>query len=122
MTGVQTCALPISGLKGIPNACEEIIVARDIILAGLTGVRLHICHVSTAGSIQLIRRGKADGIRVTCEVTPHHLALTEAVVSDFDADSKVNPPLRTQADVDALRAALLDGTMTPSLPIMPLII
>lgn len=101
----------LTGLKGIPNACEEIIVARDIILAGLTGVRLHICHVSTAGSIQLIRRGKADGIRVTCEVTPHHLALTEAVVSDFDADSKVNPPLRTQADVDALRAALLDGTI-----------
>lgn len=101
----------IYGLKGIPAAAEEIMVSRDIILADLTGAHLHICHASSSGSIDLIRNAKAEGINVTCEVTPHHLTLTDEVVGDYDTDTKVNPPLRSQQDIDCLREALKDGTI-----------
>jgi len=90
------------GLRGIPTAAEEIIVARDLALAELTGGRLHIAHVSTAGSVELIRRAKEKGIKVTAEVTPHHLTLTEEKVIGYDTNAKVNPPLRTKGDIQAL--------------------
>jgi len=99
------------GLRGIPAAAEEVIIARDLALAALTGARLHVPHVSTAGSVELIRAAKAKGARVTAEVTPHHLTLTEELVSGYDPVFKVAPPLRGRADVDALRAALADGTI-----------
>ncbi|WP_054694761.1 dihydroorotase [Syntrophomonas palmitatica] len=99
----------IYGLKGIPAAAEEVMVARDIILAGLTGGRLHICHVSTSGTLELIRQARQEGIRVTCEVTPHHLILTDQAVGSYDADTKVNPPLRSLEHVQALREALQEG-------------
>jgi len=90
------------GLHGIPNAAEEIMVARDLALAQLTGARLHIAHVTTEGSVELIRRAKEDGTRVTAEVTPHHLTLTEEQVIGYDTNAKVNPPLRTERDIQAL--------------------
>jgi dihydroorotase len=96
------------GLSGIPNAAEDIIVARDLALAELTGGRLHIAHVTTEGSVELIRRAKEKGIRVTAEVTPHHLTLTEEKVSGYDTSAKVNPPLRTRRDVEALVRGLND--------------
>jgi len=99
------------GLRGIPNASEEVMVARDITLAGLTGARLHIAHVSAAGSVQLIRDAKARGIKVTAEVTPHHFMLTDEVILDYDTNAKVNPPIRTKEDVDAMREGLRDGTI-----------
>jgi dihydroorotase len=100
------------GLRGIPAISEEICVARDIALARLTGCHLHIAHVSTAGSVDLVRAAKNDGARVTAEVTPHHLILTDDLIArDFDPLLKVNPPLRTRKDVDALRHGLLDGTI-----------
>lgn len=100
------------GLRGIPAISEEICVARDIALARSTGARLHIAHVSTAGSVGIIRGAKAEGVRVTGEVTPHHLILTdELIAKDFDPLYKVNPPLRTQKDIAALRQGLLDGTI-----------
>jgi dihydroorotase len=99
------------GLAGIPAAAEESMVARDIALAELTGARLHIAHVSTAGSVELVRSGKKRGVRVTCEVTPHHLTLTEEKVMGYDTNAKVNPPLRTQNDIEALIAGLRDGTV-----------
>ncbi|MBI4228238.1 MAG: dihydroorotase [Deltaproteobacteria bacterium] len=99
------------GLRGIPNASEEVMVARDITLAGLTGARLHIAHVSAAGSVQLIRDAKARGIKVTAEVTPHHFMLTDEVILDYDTNAKVNPPIRTKEDVDAIREGLRDGTI-----------
>ncbi|MGI6469480.1 MAG: dihydroorotase [Syntrophomonadaceae bacterium] len=99
------------GLKGIPAAAEEVMVARDIILARLTGGRLHICHASTLGTMDLIRQAKAEGLNVTCEVTPHHLTLSDEIVGTYDADTKVMPPLRSQEHIEALRAALLDGTI-----------
>lgn len=99
------------GLKGIPAAAEEVMVARDIILSGMTGSRLHICHLSTRGSLELVRRAKAEGIAVTCEVTPHHLTLTDEIVGDYDTDSKVSPPLRSGEDVAALREALVEGVI-----------
>ena len=99
------------GMKGIPAAAEDIALARDLILAQLTGVRFHALHVSTAGSVELIRRAKASGIRVTAEATPHHLLLTDAELQSFDPLFKVNPPLRSAADVEALRAGLADGTI-----------
>jgi dihydroorotase len=99
------------GLKGIPAAAEETIVARDISLAELTGGRLHIAHVSTAGSLELIRRAKDKGIKVTAEVTPHHLTLTEESVIGYDTSAKVNPPLRTGRDIKALLQGLKDGTI-----------
>ncbi len=99
------------GLRGWPAVAEEAIIARDVLLAEHVGSRLHVCHVSTAGSVELLRWAKARGARVTAEVTPHHLLLTEDLVESFDPVYKVNPPLRTAADVAALRAALADGTI-----------
>jgi len=99
------------GLKGIPAAAEETIVARDISLAKLTGGRLHIAHASTAGSVELIRSAKEKGIKVTAEVTPHHLTLTEQAVMGYDTNAKVNPPLRTAKDIEALIGGLKDGTI-----------
>lgn len=99
------------GLKGIPPAAEEVMVARDIILAQATGGRVHIAHVSTLGSIELIKMAKSKGLAVTCEVTPHHLSLTDDMVGDYDADTKVNPPLRSWEHVEALRRALKEGVI-----------
>jgi dihydroorotase len=99
------------GLRGWPAVAEESIIARDVLLAGHVGSRLHICHVSTAGSVEIIRWAKARGIPVTAEVTPHHLLLTDEAASTYDAIFKVNPPLRSDADVLALRAGLADGTI-----------
>lgn len=99
------------GLPGIPAAAEESMVARDIALAELTGARLHIAHISTAGSVELVRAGKKKGIRVTCEVTPHHLTLTDEKVMGYDTNAKVNPPLRTTKDIGALIEGLRDGTI-----------
>jgi dihydroorotase len=101
----------IYGLKGIPAAAEEVMVARDIILAEATGASVHICHISTAGSVELIRAAQERGVQVSCEVTPHHLILTDEVVGSYDADTKVNPPLRSLEDVIALRDAILDGVV-----------
>jgi dihydroorotase len=100
------------GMTGWPAAAEEIMVARDIRLAELTGCRLHIAHISTAGSVELVRAAKAKGLPVTCEVTPHHLFLTEdAITLDYETNLKMNPPLRTAEDAAALVAGLLDGTV-----------
>ncbi len=99
------------GLKGIPRTAEDVIVARDIQLAELTGGHLHCAHVSTAGAVAMIRAAKARGVRVTAEVTPHHLALTDAACDGYETNAKMNPPLREKGDVDALRAALADGTI-----------
>jgi dihydroorotase len=97
------------GLHGWPAVAEEAIIARDTLLAGHVGARLHICHVSTAGSVEILRQAKARGIAVTAEVTPHHLLLTDASAESYDPVFKVNPPLRTHDDVAALRAALREG-------------
>jgi dihydroorotase len=99
------------GLKGIPAAAEEIMVARDILLAELTGGHVHLCHMSTRGSVDLIRRAKERGIRVTAEVTPHHLTLTDHACEEYDTQAKMNPPLREAADVAALRGALKSGVI-----------
>ena len=99
------------GLAGWPQVAEEAIIARDVLLAEHVGSRLHICHVSTAGSVDIIRWAKARGIKVTAEVTPHHLILTEDLVKDYNPIFKVNPPLRTEKDVLALREAVADGTI-----------
>lgn len=99
------------GLAGWPAVAEEAIIARDVLLASHVGARLHICHVSTAGSVEVVRWAKSRGFDVTAEVTPHHLLLTEDLVSTYDARYKVNPPLRRDEDVEALRGALADGTI-----------
>jgi len=99
------------GLTGWPAVAEESIIARDALLAEHVGSRVHICHLSTAGSVEIVRWAKAKGINVTAEVTPHHLLLTDELARSYDAVYKVNPPLRTQEDVLALRAALVDGTI-----------
>ena len=99
------------GLTGWPSVAEESIIARDVLLAEHVGSRVHICHLSTAGSVEIVRWAKARGINVTAEVTPHHLLLTDELARSYDAVYKVNPPLRTQEDVIALRAALVDGTI-----------
>ena len=99
------------GLAGWPAVAEESIIARDVLLAQHVGARLHICHLSTAGSVEVVRWAKARGIEVTAEVTPHHLLLTEQLVSSYDSRYKVNPPLRREEDVLALRAGLADGTI-----------
>ncbi len=99
------------GMKGMPAAAEESMVARDILIAELTGARLHIAHVSTQGSVRIIREAKERGVKVTAEVTPHHLTLTEDAVIDYDPNTKVNPPLRTDSDRRALIKALADGTI-----------
>lgn len=99
------------GLKGIPAEAEEIMVIRDILLARRTGGHVHLAHLSTKGSVELVRWGKERGIRVTAEVCPHHLSLTEEAVEGYDTDAKMNPPLRTAADVESLQEALRDGTI-----------
>lgn len=99
------------GLTGQPSAAEEIVVARDLILAELTGGRLHLAHVSTAGSLRRVREAKSQGVAVTCEVTPHHFTLTDEAVREFDTQTKMNPPLRSAAHRDALLEALADGTV-----------
>jgi dihydroorotase len=99
------------GLAGQPREAEEIVVARDLALVRLTGGRLHVCHLSSAGSVELVRRAKAEGLRVTAEVTPHHLVFTEEDLRTYDTNFKVNPPLRTAEDRDALRRGLADGTI-----------
>ena len=99
------------GLQGWPAVAEEAIIARDVLLTEHVGSRLHVCHVSTAGSVDIIRRAKSRGIDVTAEVTPHHLLLTDELVAGYDSVFKVNPPLRTEADVMALREGLADGTI-----------
>jgi dihydroorotase len=99
------------GLAGQPREAEEIVVARDLALARLTGGRLHLCHLSSAGSVSLVRRAKAEGLRVTAEVTPHHLVFTDEDLRTYDSNFKVNPPLRTAEDRDALVEGLADGTV-----------
>jgi dihydroorotase len=99
------------GIPGAPAAAEDVMVARDILLAELTGAHVHIAHVSTAGAVRLVRDAKARGVRVTAEVTPHHLVLTEEAVRGFDSNTKMNPPLRTKRDVEVLLEALIDGTI-----------
>src|SRR5436190_13761309 len=99
------------GLRGYPAAAEEIMVFREIALAELTGARVHILHVSTAGSVDLIRRGKQRGVRVTGEACPHHFTLTDACLRTFDSNFKMSPPLRTKDDIQAILAGLRDGTL-----------
>jgi dihydroorotase len=99
------------GVPGWPSIAEELMVHRDIELARLTGARIHFLHLSTAGSVELVRQAKLDGLPVTAEVTPHHLSLTAELLRGFDSTFKVNPPLRTISDIDALKAGVLDGTI-----------
>jgi dihydroorotase len=99
------------GLKGIPSAAEEIMVARDILLAEHTGGHIHLCHMSTRGSVELIRRAKEKGIRVTAEACPHHFALTHEACEGYDTNAKMNPPLREPEDREAIRQGLRDGTI-----------
>jgi dihydroorotase len=106
--GIRSASL---GLAGRPAEAEEIAVARDLSLARVTGGRLHLCHVSSARTVELVRRAKAEGVRVTAEVTPHHLTFTDEDLVTYDTNLKVNPPLRGEEDRDALRAGLADGTI-----------
>ena len=99
------------GLRGWPRVAEDIIVARDLMLAEYTGGRYHLAHASTKGSVELVRAAKERGIKVSAEVTPHHLLLTHEALLGYDTACKVNPPLREQADVEALRRGLADGTI-----------
>jgi dihydroorotase len=99
------------GLRGIPAAAEDVMVARDIVLAELTGAHVHIAHLSTAGAVRLVRDAKVRGVRVTAEVTPHHLLLTDEAVRSWDTNTKMAPPLRTKRDIEALVEALADGTV-----------
>ena len=99
------------GLPGWPAAAEEAVIARDVLLCGHVGSRLHVCHVSTAGSVELLRWAKSKGFRVTAEVTPHHLLLTDDLAVGYDPVFKVNPPLRTAEDVAAVRAGLAEGVI-----------
>ena len=101
----------LAGLKGIPRAAEEIDVARVILLAETLGLRAHVCHVSTRGAVQLLREAKRRGVRVTAETCPHYFTLTDDAVTGFDANTKVNPPLREAADVAAIKEGLADGTL-----------
>jgi dihydroorotase len=112
--GAQMNEGPVSGvlgMRGWPAVAEEAIIARDVLLAAHVGSRLHVCHVSTAGSVELIRWAKGKGWNVTAEVTPHHLLLTDELAATYDPIYKVNPPLRSADDVEALRAGLADGTI-----------
>jgi dihydroorotase len=101
----------ILGLRGIPRQAEEVMVSRDIMLAELTGGYLHIAHVSTEGSVELVRQAKRKGINVTAETCPHYFTLTDDIVKVYDANTKMNPPLREKRDVDAVKAGLADGTI-----------
>ncbi len=107
----EGCVSTELGLPGIPAAAEEVMVARDIILAENTGCQLHIAHISTARSVDMVRRAKKRGVKVTCEVTPHHFTLTDRAVIGYHTATKVNPPLRTDADVAAIKEGLADGTI-----------
>ena len=106
--GERSAAL---GLRGIPAAAEELMAARDISLAQMTGCRLHLLHVSTAGTVEMVRRAKADGVRVTCEATPHHFSLTDDILETYDPNAKVNPPLREEIDRLAIIEGVKDGTI-----------
>jgi dihydroorotase len=106
--GARSYAL---GLAGRPAEAEELIVARDLSVARACGGRIHLCHLSSARAVDLVRRAKADGVRVTAEVTPHHLVFTDDDLMTYDTSKKMNPPLRTAEDRDALRAAVADGTI-----------
>lgn len=99
------------GLRGWPGVAEDVMVQRDVLLAEYTGGRVHIAHTSTGRAVDFVRQGKARGTRVTCEVTPHHLALTHEAVREYDTDAKMNPPLRVEEDMQALIAGLADGTV-----------
>ncbi|MEX0912610.1 MAG: dihydroorotase, partial [Gemmatimonadota bacterium] len=99
------------GLTGIPNAAEDVMIARDLLLAELTGGRLHIQHVSTRRGVDMIRQARARGVRVSAEATPHHFTLTDAAVDRYRTDAKMNPPLRSAADRDAVREGVRDGTL-----------
>lgn len=99
------------GLQGIPGIAEDLMVARDIIIAGYTNTTLHIAHVSTAGAVQLIREAKEKGIKVTAETAPHYFTLTDEALKDFDTCAKVNPPLRSMVDIEAVKGGLKDGTI-----------
>jgi dihydroorotase len=99
------------GIPGMPPVAEDAVLARDIQITKYTGARYHLAHMSTAGATAMVRAAKAEGLNVTCEVTPHHFSLTDEAVSDFDTNTKMNPPLRTREDVDALKKGLKDGTI-----------
>lgn len=99
------------GIKGIPREAEEIIVARDILLAKYTGTPLHLCHISTEGSLEIIRFAKAQGVPVTAETAPHYFILDDSILGDYDTNKKMSPPLRTTKDVEAMKRALVDGTI-----------
>jgi dihydroorotase len=99
------------GLHGVPAAAEDVMVARNLALAELTGGRLHLAHLSTAGAVRMVREGKARGIKVTAEACPHHFLLTDEAVREFNTNAKMNPPLRSRKDVDAIKAGLKDGTI-----------
>lgn len=99
------------GIKGIPREAEEIIVARDILLAKYTGCKLHLCHISTEGSLEIIRFAKAQGVHVTAETAPHYFTLDDSILGDYDTNKKMSPPLRTKKDVEAIKRALADGTL-----------
>ncbi|MFQ5464379.1 MAG: dihydroorotase [Thermodesulfobacteriota bacterium] len=99
------------GLTGVPNAAEDAMVARDVMLAELAGARLHVAHVSTRGSVEIIRAAKARGVKVTAEATPHHLTLTDEAVDGYDTNARMNPPLRSRDDVEAVTGGLADGTI-----------
>ena len=101
----------LAGLKGITRAAEEVMIAREIVLAETLGKRVHICHVSTKGGVQLLREAKARGVKVTAETCPHYFTLTDDVILQYDANTKVNPPLREASDVAAIREGLRDGTL-----------
>lgn len=101
----------ILGLRGMPAAAEEVDVARDCVLAKLTGAKVHIAHVSTRGALEAVRQAKNEGLQVTCEVTPHHWTLTDEAVADYDTNTKMSPPLRSREHVDAVLAAMKDGTI-----------
>jgi len=99
------------GLRGISTLAEDIMVERDLLLVADTGARVHICHLSTAGSLEAVRNAKKQGLKVSCEVTPHHLTLTDEMLGSYDSNYKVNPPLRSREHVEALRAGLVDGSI-----------
>ena len=99
------------GLRGIPNIAEDLMVGRDIVIAEYTSTAVHIAHVSTAGAVELIRGAKRRGVKVTAEAAPHHFTLTDEALKDYDTNAKVNPPLRTLADVNAVKEGLKDGTL-----------
>jgi dihydroorotase len=101
----------ILGLRGMPAAAEDVDIVRDCVLAQLTGAKVHLAHVSTRGAIAAIRAAKREGVNVTCEVTPHHWTLTDQAVSDYDTNTKMSPPLRSQDHVDAILEAITDGTI-----------